>query len=332
MCRKLSLCALVLGLAGLTASAAHAQVGHKAMQAARTAPIPTSGRPGAEAANEAAPSSAPRGIEAHGIVSVRKQDEDLEGVDSEESLRAGAEDTYSPERAKPTEKVGPAIEGNPAGTYAGVEPGGARLPAVPAPVGQTPVAITWPGFQMRPDGTSRVFIQSTSALAGETALADGKYTLKFIGAKIAGSTNRLPLETRFFNTPVTKVSLAVAKDSVSLVLELRADVTPRVTTERGPSGYHFTYLDLPAGKYVDGAKLPDATANAGATPGAGGPPAQPEHMTTLDGDADLKSTGKAKASADASMDHELPPGIKATSKTQPSSGGGSASGGIKLGK
>ena len=335
MGRKLVLCALVLGLAGGTATAARAQVGNKAMQSARTAPIPTSARPGAEEQNEVPPASEPsRGIQSQGISEAVGHEDGPAPVDTEESISAGAGAGDSGEadaRLPKAEKVAPTAESRAAGTYAGVEPGSARAPAVPVPPGKSPLTITWPGFQMRPDGTSRVFVQSTAALEPQIAQADGKFSLKFLGAQVAGATNRLPLETRFFNTPVTKVSILVGRDGVALVLDLRAPVQPRVSSERGPSGYYFTYLDLPAGKYVENAAPVPVHSEAAAGEVSLVPP-QPEHLTTLDGNADQqpKVTGKATLKADTSMDNELPPGIKASGKTK--SSGTSASGGIKLGK
>jgi hypothetical protein len=70
---------------------------------------------------------------------------------------------------------------------------------------------------------------------------------------VVAETNRLPLETRYFNTPVTKVSLSLDRSGATLVLELRAAVTPQISSERGSTGYFFTYVDLPKGNFVAGA-------------------------------------------------------------------------------
>ncbi len=42
---------------------------------------------------------------------------------------------------------------------------------------------------------------------------------------------------------------AQAGAGVSLLLEMRADVTPRLHTEKAPNGYFFTYIEFAAGKY-----------------------------------------------------------------------------------
>lgn len=256
-------------------------------------------------------------------------------VDSEESIAAGTSDDtgsqgMSVKAAKPQASGG----GHAVGSYAGVEPGGAQAPAVPAAAGQTPAAITWPGFQMRPDGTSRVFVQSTVSVPTQTSASPGKFVVRLAGAQVVGDTNRLALETRFFNTPVTRVSIAPEKDGVSIVLELRAAITPHVSSERGPSGYHFTYIDLPAGKFVEQSAAARAAAEAPLVAAQ-----SPDHMTFLDGNLDKKTKAKTKASAaastklDTSMDAELPPGIKGSAKTQPKVGTQTkAQAGGKLGK
>jgi hypothetical protein len=109
-----------------------------------------------------------------------------------------------------------------------------------------------------------------------------------------------------------------------LVLSLRAAVEPRVSGERAPSGFHFIYLDFPAGDYL-GKPLPPLAAN----PNAPGDP-QPEAPTHLEGNvggsASASASGRANASADASMDAELPPGQgKAKAK-------GKAKAGFTIGK
>jgi hypothetical protein len=172
-----------------------------------------------------------------------------------------------------------------------------------------------------------VFIQSTASVPVQTSMPPGKFVLKLSGAKIVAETNRLPLETRFFNTPVTRVSIASVKDGITVTLDLRAAVTPQVSSERGPSGYYFTYIDLPAGQYAQEVPVPETAAKPVDVP------PQPEHTTYLDGELDqqkkAKAAGQASASAHAEIDTETPPGIKPKSST---SSKANAKAGIKLGK
>jgi hypothetical protein len=181
-------------------------------------------------------------------------------VNTTASLSAGAdEDIQLQPRNAPVLKTEQQQTGHPLGTYAGVVPGASAAPAVPVAKSETKAMITWPGFQMRQDGTSRVFIQSTTALTPQPSAAGPRFSVHLPGAKVAGNTNKLPLETRFFNTPVSRVNLEVQRDGVTLVLDLRAEVSPIVSSERGPTGYYFLYIDLPKGSYVKNA-VPSAEA------------------------------------------------------------------------
>jgi hypothetical protein len=171
-------------------------------------------------------------------------------VNTTASLSAGADEDIQlqPRNAPPLLRT--EQPGHPLGAYGGVVPGASAAPAVPVAKSETKPMITWPGFQMRPDGTSRVFIQSTTPLTPQPSAAGPRFSVYLPGAKVAGNTNKLPLETRFFNTPVSRVNIEVQRDGVTLVLDLRADVSPIVSSDRGPTGYYFLYIDLPKGTYV----------------------------------------------------------------------------------
>jgi hypothetical protein len=162
---------------------------------------------------------------------------------------------------------------------------------------------------MRPDGSSRVFIQSTAALEPRVlASAGGKFELELPRARIAAKTNRLPLDTRFFNTPVTKISVSSASGGAVVQLELRAAITPTVSSETGPTGYFFTYIELPKGDY-----LTRVGAGASASVGDGVPAMQQARPSS-------KIIGKPAASA-------------STSETSaPVHGEASVQAGIKLGR
>ncbi len=253
-------------------------------------------------------------------------------VNSQESISAGASDQVGAATGDGSERgiTAPKVTGDEhaAGTYAGVSPGGPQAPAVSNAAGQTPATVTWPGFQMRPDGTSRVFFQSTAPVLVQTSVESGKFIVKLPGAKVAGDINRLPLETRFFNTPVTKVTIAETRAAVVLTLWLRAQVTPHVSAERGASGYSFTYIDLPAGSFLTDAEKAQAAPPAPAPPHASKQPVSDiQTPTFLEGDintaGDAKVQGKLSGKVDTSMDHELPPSIKASTKAQA---------GLRLGK
>lgn len=195
------------------------------------------------------------GLGAYGAFGVHAQDDEQDGpgpVDSAQSISAGADEDIRARAGLGREPDGAASPGRSSGTYAGVVPGAAK-PAKPpkAPDAKAPRTITWPGFQMRPDGSSRVFVQSNKPLEPKVLkVADGKFALELPGARVAAKTNQLPLDTRYFNTPVMKVSVNAARSGAIVELDMRASVTPQVTSEPSPEGYYFTYIELPKGEYV----------------------------------------------------------------------------------
>ncbi|MDH5673866.1 MAG: hypothetical protein OEZ06_17040 [Myxococcales bacterium] len=172
--------------------------------------------------------------------------------------------------------------------YAGVKPGGAEAPAVEASPGATPAAITWPGFSMRPDGGSRVFLQITSQVNYDTVVSAERVVIDLGDVRVVGSTNRYPLYTQYFNTPVSQVSVVRKGSRTLLVLKLRAPAQPTITEGAAASGFHFIYVDFPAGNFVSGALAP----MTGAPDAAPSQDADPSH---LDGDVEASGSAKAKA-------------------------------------
>lgn len=207
--------------------------------------------------------------------------------------------------------------GHPRGSYMGVKPGGDEAPGIHAKPGQQPAAVTWPGFQMQRDGSSRVFLQTTVPVDPNVSAGNRKVIVDLGDAQIVGRTNRLPIYTQFFNTPVTTIELKRDRKSkrTKLVITLRADVQPRVSSEVAQSGFNFVYFDFPAGQYVS-----TATAAPPPPPQADGsvlnqPPPSPstEAPTHLEGEVNAQGRVQTpSAAASARMDAELPPGMGKT--------------------
>jgi hypothetical protein len=165
---------------------------------------------------------------------------------------------------------------HPRGTYAGVKPGGNEPPAVAATPSSTPALVTWPGFQMRPDGSSRVFLQSTAPITVTPSQQGNLLRLDLGEIRVSGETNQFALVTRFFDTPVTRVQLKGGKRTV-LEIELRAAAQPTISSERAQSGFHFTYIDFPKGSYLTKA-APAAGSPAAAAPAPAAQPKVPDHF------------------------------------------------------
>jgi hypothetical protein len=119
------------------------------------------------------------------------------------------------------------------------QPGGAAL-------------VTWPGFQMLPDGGSRVFVQTSIEVTPELKREGQSDNWQVLLAHVAlppGNARR-PLDTSFFNSPVKSVRTLARGQGVAVILSMRAKLKPIVRTERAQSGYFFTYLEFPAGSFL----------------------------------------------------------------------------------
>jgi hypothetical protein len=186
--------------------------------------------------------------------------------------------------------------------YAGVKPGGDQVPTTLVKPGTTPATITWPGFQTRPDGSSRVFLQSTAQLSTHAAMTSDKtLTIDLGDVRIAARTNRYPLFTNFFNTPVTRVELKRAGKRTLLEVTLRAAVQPSISSEQARSGFYFVYIDFPPGQYV-------------AAPAADRGPPPPAKVDTIDPSAD--ASGQGADAMDASADLNASGGSKPKAKAK----------------
>lgn len=162
--------------------------------------------------------------------------------------------------------------------------------------------LTWPGFQPSADGSSRFFVQTTGPVTASVVRGEGRVEIVFPATGTHLSNSRRWLETQYFETPVTRARLERRGRDMVLVMILRADVTPTLTSGTGENGYFFTYVEFAAGHY-----LPDEPP----------PPIEPRgSVSVVDVDpesapsaADAAETGPRRMD-DASMralDDERPP-------------------------
>lgn len=145
--------------------------------------------------------------------------------------------------------------------YEGVVPGSNAVPGTVASAAGAETSVTWPGFQVLGDGGSRIFVQTSGPVQPELKRDGANWLVIIPGVRLPKGNVRLPLDTHFFNTPVASARLQPlatrgkrrkqrqAGTGVSLLLEMRAQVTPKLHTEKAPNGYFFTYVEFPAGKY-----------------------------------------------------------------------------------
>jgi hypothetical protein len=96
-----------------------------------------------------------------------------------------------------------------------------------------PVA-TFPGFRIMEGGSSRVFVRISSKVEVTEHRGQGQIVYRLRGAGVPSRTNRLPLDTSFFATPVSQVRLVPQGEDADLVIELRqaSDARFRVEEQR----------------------------------------------------------------------------------------------------
>jgi hypothetical protein len=108
-----------------------------------------------------------------------------------------------------------------------------------------PVA-SFPAFRVLPDGTSRVNVEISQKVIVAERKAEGRVAYRIKGASVPVRTNRLPLETSFFRTPVARVSLVeVDEEDVELVVELRQPSTATYKVVETDAGMTLQ-VDFPA--------------------------------------------------------------------------------------
>jgi hypothetical protein len=135
-------------------------------------------------------------------------------------------------------------------SYQGVVPGsGNTLPRVQELKGKPGTWVTWPGFSMRADGGSRIFLQTTAALSYERKDQNKKIVLRFYETSIFLSNNQNPLVTSHFNTPVNRAYLKKSRKYIELVLEMRAAEAPAITQAQDADGYTYFFVDFASGNF-----------------------------------------------------------------------------------
>jgi hypothetical protein len=165
-------------------------------------------------------------------------------------LSAGATRAQSVEDWRQTEdaekKPLPKLEQS----YHGVTPGsGNPLPRVDELKNKEGTWVTWPGFVIRSDGGSRVFLQTTVSVEYRLTEKNNRISLELKDAHIFLSNNRNPLVTTHFNTPLMRAYLKEQKEVTELVLDLKLKQSPIITQTVDKDGYHYMFIDFPPGQY-----------------------------------------------------------------------------------
>ncbi len=107
--------------------------------------------------------------------------------------------------------------------------------------------LIWTGFRATPQG-GEVVIQTSAAIEIEPGPAAERDAAVFVlkHCRALHRTDRLPLETRYFNSPVTRVSVSQRGPDLRIIVSLRQAVAALTRKEAGPDGSWFWILQFPS--------------------------------------------------------------------------------------
>jgi hypothetical protein len=140
--------------------------------------------------------------------------------------------------------IAPAVASAEGETYAGVNPESSseNLPPKVDEIPEGAVMLTWPGFMMHEDG-SCFFVQTSKEVRYGTTQTKSRFELVIHNIRVHLKTNYLPLETQYFDTPVTRATVRRSgKKDVTMVFEMRENVTPTITQKKGKDGFNYVFV------------------------------------------------------------------------------------------
>jgi hypothetical protein len=131
-------------------------------------------------------------------------------------------------------------------SYAGVTPGSETSDNLPPKAEEIPegaLMLTWPGFMMHKDGGSCFFVQTSQPVQTAYKRSEGRLELVLRNTRVHLKNNFLPLETQFFDTPVTRATVQrKSQKDVVMVFEMREDVMPTITQKKGKDGFNYVFV------------------------------------------------------------------------------------------
>jgi len=131
-------------------------------------------------------------------------------------------------------------------SYGGVTPGSENSENLPPKAEESPegaLMLAWPGFIMHKDGGSCFFVQRSQTVETAWKKSEGRFELVLRNTQVHLKNTFLPLETEFFDTPVTRATvLRKARKDVVMVFEMREDAMPTITQKKGKDGFNYVFV------------------------------------------------------------------------------------------
>lgn len=108
-----------------------------------------------------------------------------------------------------------------------------------------PASVTFYGFQMFADGSSRIFVHLTKKppLLSQQDGLKAVYTMS--DSRILIRNNKNPLNLEHFPTPAKRATLVARDGDVELVVELKSEVALSHRFADNPDGTVSLHIDLP---------------------------------------------------------------------------------------
>jgi hypothetical protein len=132
---------------------------------------------------------------------------------------------------------------HPEGQYGGVLPGHKpEKPRRPPPKG----TLSWIGFSPK-DGTSEVFLQSVAPFEVAQHVDKGVLIVTLTGVSRLGQNTWRPIDTRFFETPLAKITAVKKGRGIEIRIAFKDSKTAKEAAVHSASeadGMYYAYLDF----------------------------------------------------------------------------------------
>jgi hypothetical protein len=121
------------------------------------------------------------------------------------------------------------------------------------------------GFRLT-EGGSEIVIQTSAEVTLEARATQAGSVFVVKNCRILRSNDRRPLDTRFFDSPVTGVTLKEHGGDLEINVTLRGAATATPHKERGPGNTWYWILDVPGRDVAHRPAAAGKTTTAAATP------------------------------------------------------------------